>query len=162
MAYQGFPYSDQEEVAVKNQKLTFEVTLVGSTTLGSTSGYTNAPVGVQVWSQASSATAPSDANFASLVSNATPTVIGLYLKDPRGIKRLVSVTVPTAGIFSPSMTAGVVTYKAATATAALGGSSTGVTTAGTATAFQISCTGLKLTDAANTHKFSVQVEYDLI
>lgn len=160
MAYQGYPYADQEEVAVKNRKLTFEVTLVGSTTLGSTNGYTNAAVGVQVWSQATSATAPSAANFASLVSNATPTVIGIYVLDGRAAK-LNNVAINALSIFSPSMTASTITWKGATATAALGGSSTGITSDGNV-AFQVSCTGLKLTDAANTHKFTCTVEYDLV
>lgn len=64
MAYQGFPYADEEEVAVKNRRLSFEVTLIGSTTLAACLGFTNAPVGIEVWTQASSATAPSAANFA--------------------------------------------------------------------------------------------------
>lgn len=159
MAFQGFPYADQEEVGVKNRRLCFEVTLVGSTTLGSTSGFTNAPVGVQVWSQATSATAPSAANFASLVSNATPTVIGLYVLDGRATK-LNNVTLLAASIQSASMTAGVVTFKGAATSAALGTISTGVSSDGNL-AFQVSCTTLKLTADALNHKFTCCVDYDI-
>ncbi len=160
MAFQGFPYSDQEEVGVKNRQLSFEVTLFGSATLASTTGFTNAPVGVQVWTQATSATAPSAANFASLVSNATPTVIGIYVLDGRAVK-LNEVSVDANSIQSASMTAGAVTWKGATTSAALGTKSTGISSDGNV-AFQISCTTLKLTADALNHKFTVHVDYDVL
>ncbi len=156
MAFQGFAYADQEELGVKNRLLSFEVTLFGSTTLASTTGYTNAPVGVQVWSQATSATAPTDANFASLVSSATPTVIGLYVLDGRATK-LNSVTIDAGSIQSASMTATVITRKGVTGSPA----STGVTTSGNL-AFQVSCTGVDLDAAAINHKFTVTVDYDVL
>lgn len=156
MAFQGFPYADQEEVAVKNRTLTFEVTLFGSTTLASTTGFTNCPVGVQVWTQATSATAPSEANFASLVSSATPTVIGLYVLDGRAVK-LNSFTIDVGSIVSASMTATVITRKGITASPA----STGVTTGGNL-AVQVSCTGVDLDAAAINHKFTCVVNYDVL
>lgn len=159
MAFQGFAYSDQEELGVKNRQLSFEVTLFGSTTLASTTGFSNAPVGVQVWTQATSATAPSTANFASLLSSATPTVIGIYVKDGKAVK-LNNVTILAATIQSASMTAGVVTFKGATTTAALGTISTGVDSLGNL-AFQVSCTGVDLDAAAINHKFSCVVNYDV-
>lgn len=156
MAFQGFPYADQEELGVKNRSYSFEVTLFGSTTLASTTGYANAPVGVQVWTQATSATAPSEANFASLVSSATPTVIGLYCLDGRAVK-LNSVTIDAGSIQSASMTATVITRKGITGTPA----STGVTALGHL-AFQVSCTGVDLDAAAINHKFTVNVNYDVL
>lgn len=159
MAFQGFPYADQEELGVKNRQLSFEVTLFGSTTLASTTGYTNAPVGVQVWTQATSATAPSAANFASLLSSATPTVIGIYLLDGQA-KKLNNVTLLAATIQSASMTAGVVTFKGEQTAAALGTISTGITSDGNV-AFQVSCTGLDLDSAALNHKFTCVVNYDV-
>ncbi len=160
MAFQGFPYADEEELGVKNRLLTFEVTLFGSTTLASTTGFTNAPVGVQVWTQATSATAPSDANFASLVSSATPTVIGLYVLDGRATK-LNNVIIDANSIQSASMTAAVITWKGASTSASLGTKTTGVTTTGNL-AFQVSCTAVDLDSAALNHKFTVTVDYDVL
>lgn len=160
MAFQGFPYADQEEVGAKNRLLSFEVTLFGSTTLASTTGFTNAPVGVQVWTQATSATAPSAANFASLVSSATPTVIGIYVLDGRATK-LNNVIIDANSIQSASMTASSITWKGATTSAALGTKSTGVSSDGNL-AFQVSCTGVDLDAAAINHKFTVTVDYDVL
>ena len=156
MAFQGFPYADEEEVGVKNRSLSFKVTLFGSTTLGSTTGYTNAPVGIQVWTQATSATAPSAANFASLVSSGTPTVVGIYLLDGRATK-LNKVTIDALSIQSASMTASVITWKGITGTPA----STGITSDGNV-AFQVSCTGLDLDAAALNHSFTCCVDYDVL
>ena len=160
MAFQGFPYADSEALGVKNRLLTFEVTLFGSTTLASTTGFTNAPVGVQVWTQATSATAPTDANFASLASNVAPSVIGLYVLDGRAVK-LNNVIIDANSIQSASMTATVITWKGATTAAALGTKSTGVTTTGNL-AFQVSCTTVDLDAAALNHKFTVTVDYDIL
>ncbi len=160
MAFQGFPYADQEALGVKNRTLSFEVTLFGSVTLASTTGYTNSPVGIEVWTQATSATAPSAANFASLVSNATPTVIGLYLLSGRATK-LNAVSIDANSIQSASMTASAITWKGATTTAALGTKSTGVSSDGNL-AFQVSCTGVDLDAATIQHKFTCVVNYDIL
>ncbi len=163
MSNQGYALPSIEEVAIKNKKLTVQVTLYGSTTLGSITAVTTGSPGVAVWTQTSSATAPSDANFASLLSSATPTVLGIYITDGRAV-RVNRAAVPVECILSASMTAGVVTLKGAnvvTATNTTGPLKTGVTSAGNV-AFQVSCTTLKLTDFANTHQFSVDVEYDVL
>lgn len=157
MANQGFGTPELEGQAVKNHRLSFRVTLVGSTTLGSTTGYADGSV--QVWHQANSATAPSAANFASLLSTATPTVIGIYIPDGKATK-IHRVTVDAKAIHSASMTDSAVTYKGVVN--ANGGSEGSTVAAGGDLAFQISCTGLKLTDAANTHQFSVCVDYDTL
>lgn len=158
MANQGFATAAMENLSGKNKRLAFDVTIVGSTTEASVTAGTDANDGVRVWLSSQSATAPSNANFASLVSSASPTVIGLYLTDGRAAK-LKAVTVDSAAIQSASMTAGVVTYKGQAA--AYGTGRNGITDDGNI-AFQISCTNLKATDAANTHKFSVSVTYDVI
>ncbi len=162
MSDQGFATPSAEGVAIKNKSLRFQVTLYGSTTLGSITAVTTGTPGIQVWTQTSSATAPSTANFASLLSSATPTVLGIYITDTRAV-RVNKATVDAACILSASMTAGVVTLKGALATVATNTSSqrTGVDSLGNI-AFQVSCTTLKLTDFANTHQFSVDVEYDVL
>lgn len=172
MSNQGFGAPGLEQTAAKNHRLSFQVVLQGNTTLASTTAAAFGPgADVQVWTQVNSATAPADANFASLVSNATPTVIGIYIPcapfvtlgtttSPAGnAVRLHQVTVDANSIRSASMTAAVVTYKGSVS--AITGNE-GVTASSGAIAFQLSCTTLKLTDAANTHRFSVNVDYDVI
>lgn len=157
MSDQGFVYSQNEEVAVKNKRLAVEITLIGSTTLDACLGYSNSADGVQVWTQATSATAPSDANFASLVSTATPTVIGLYVLSGQAVK-VNRAAVDSNTIFSASMTAGVVTLKGAAAS--LGSNRTGITTSNNI-ALQVSCTGVDQDAAAINHKFTIEIDYDV-
>lgn len=157
MSDQGFVYSQNEQRAVKSKTLAIEITLLGSTTLAACLGATNSPDGVQVYTQASSATAPSDANFASLVSNATPTVVGIYVLS--GIAKKVNrCAVDANTIFSGSMTAGVVTLKGAAAS--LGSNRTGITTDKNI-ALQVSCTTLKQNADNTNHKFTVELDYDV-
>jgi hypothetical protein len=113
---------------------------------------------VTVYTQASSATAPALGNFASLVSNATPTVIGVLINSGR-IAKINRAAVDTPTIFSGSMTAGVVTLRGASAS--LGSNRTGVTTDGNG-ALQVSCTALKQDAAALNHKFTLEVDFDVI
>ncbi|SRR5258706_1545175 len=160
MANQGFTNPSNEETAVKNKRLAVQVTLVGNTTAASITAVTSGSPGFAVWTEQTSTTAPSDANFASLLSTATPTIVGLYITDGYAV-RLNKVTCDAAAILSASMTAGVVTYKGATNTAASGSGRTGVTSGGNI-AFQVSCTTLKLTAASQTHQFSLDVEYDVL
>jgi hypothetical protein len=157
MAFQGFASPAVENLAAKNKSISFRVTIVGSTTEASITASTDANDGIRVWLSSQSATAPSNANFASLISSATPTVIGLYLTDGRAAK-LKGVVVEVNSIRSASMTAGVVTNKGATSAIA---GNTGVTSDGNL-AFQIACTTLKATDAANTHQFDVTCSYDVL
>lgn len=157
MSDQGFTQSQNEQRAAKAKSLAIEVTLLGSTTTAACLGYSNSPDGVQVYTQASSATAPSDANFASLLSTATPTVIGLYINS--GVATKVNrCAVDANTIFSGSMTAGVITLKGAAAT--LGSNRTGITTAGNI-ALQVSCTTLKQNADNTNHKFTVEIDYDV-
>lgn len=158
MSDQGFSQAQNEQRAVKNKSLAIEVTLLGSTTLAACLGYSNAPEGVTVWTQASSATAPSNANFASLVSNATPTVIGVYVNSGRAVK-VNRCAVDANTIFSASMTAGVVTLKGDAAT--LGSNRTGIT-ADNNIALQVSCTGVDQDAAPINHKFTLELDYDVL
>ncbi len=158
MSVQGFATPAIEQISIKNHRLTFTVTVVGNTTEASVTASTNANNGITVWLSSASLTAPSNANFASLVSSATPTVIGIYLTDGRAV-RLNRAAVETPSIQSASMTAGVVTFKGAAAS--LGTGRTGVTSDNNI-AFQISCTTLLATAAALSHQFSVDLEYDVL
>lgn len=160
MANQGFTQVSLEEVAVKNKRLAVQVILRGSTTAAGITAMTSGSPGFAVYTEQSSLTAPSDANFASLLSTATPTVIGLYVLDGYAV-RMNRVSVDTAAVLSASMTSGSVTYKGATQTLASGSGRTGVTSGGNL-AFQVQCLGLKLTDSSNIHNFSVDVEYDVL
>jgi len=157
MSDQGFASPEVEQVAIKRHALTFKVTIVGSTTEGSVTGACQGSPGIRLWLSSQSATAPSNANFASLISSATPTVVGVYITDGRAA-RLHGVSVPVNSIRSASMTAGVVTNKGATSAIA---GNTGVTSDGNL-AFQVACTTLKATDAANTHEFTCEVTYDVL
>lgn len=157
MSDQGFVYSQNEQRAVKSHSLPIQVTLIGSTTASACLGYSNSADGVQVYTEASSLSAPSAANFASLLSSATPTVIGVYIQSGRATK-INRVAVDANTIFSASMTAGVITLKGATAS--LGSNRTGITSANDI-AFQVSCTTLKLTAAGQNHQFTVEVDYDV-
>ncbi len=157
MAYQGFYTPAVENLAAKNKKLSFRVTIVGSVTEGSVTASTDANDAVRIWLSSQSATAPSNANFASLISSATPTVIGVYITDGRAAK-LKGVAVQVNSIRSASMTAAVVTNKGATSAIA---GNTGVTSDNNL-AFQLACTTLKATDAANTHSFDVECNFDVL
>ncbi len=157
MSDQGFASPEVEQLAIKRHSLSFKVSLFGSTTEASITGACQGTPGVRLWLSSQSATAPSDANFASLISSATPTVLGIYITDGRAV-RLHGVTVPVNSIRSASMTAGVVTNKGAVS--AITGN-TGVTSAGNL-AFQVSCTTLDLDAAALNHEFSVEVTYDVL
>lgn len=172
MSNQGFGAPGLEQTAAKNHRLSFQVVLQGNTTLASTTVAAFGPgADVQVWTQVNSATAPADANFAGLVSNASPTIIGIYIPcapavtlgtstTPNGnAVRLHQVTIDSQSIRSASMTAGVVTYKGSVS--AITGNE-GTTATSGAIAFQISCTNLLLTAAALNHRFSVNVDYDVI
>jgi hypothetical protein len=157
MSDQGFVQSQNEERAVKAKALAIEVTLVGSTTTAACLGFSNSPDGVTVYTEATSATAPSNANFSGLASAATPTVIGLLVNSGR-IKKINRAAVDANTIFSASMTAGVVTLKGDSAT--LGSNRTGVTDDGNG-ALQVSCTGLDLNAASLNHKFTIEIDYDV-
>ncbi len=157
MSDQGFATPEIEQVAIKNHRLSFKVDLYGSTTEGSITASAQGTPGIRVWLSSQSATAPSNANFASLISSATPTVIGIYITDGRAAK-LHGVTVPVNGIRSASMTAGVITNKGATSAIA---GNTGITSDGNI-AFQIACTTLDLDAAALNHQFDVEVTYDVL
>ncbi len=152
MSDQGFASPEVEQLAIKRHSLSFKVSLFGSTTEASITGACQGTPGVRLWLSSQSATAPSDANFASLISSATPTVLGIYITDGRAV-RLHGVTVPVNSIRSASMT-----NKGAVS--AITGN-TGVTSAGNL-AFQVSCTTLDLDAAALNHEFSVEVTYDVL
>lgn len=169
----GSPWPQLEDIGVHMKRLTLKVSLVGSTTAGSVTGSTDGGLGAVVYTEAQSLTAPSDANFASLLNSATPTVIGIYLSDQAGvlaggltstplgrIKQVNQIVVDANSIQSGSMTAGVVTWKGLAA-AISGGGRLGVTSNGNL-AFQISCTGLKLTAAALNHTFQVVIDYSVL
>lgn len=157
MSDQGFSQAGNEQRAAKQKTLAVEVTLLGSTTTAACLGYTDSPDGVQIWLEATSATAPSDANFSGLQSAATPTVIGLYVVS--GVAKKVNrAAVDANTIFSASMTAGVVTFKGAAAT--LGSNRTGITTDKNI-ALQVSCTGVDQNADNINHKFTIELDYDV-
>lgn len=157
MSDQGFYTPEVEQLAVKRHSLSFKVTIVGAATEPSVTGYCQGTPGVRLWLSSQSATAPSNANFASLISSATPTVVGIYITDTRAV-RLHGVTVPVNTIRSASMTAGVITNKGATS--AIAGNA-GITSDGNI-AFQVACTTLLASAAVLTHEFTVEVTYDVL
>ena len=159
MSDQGFSQSQNEQRAAKAKSLAIEVTLIGSTTTAACLGYTNSPDGVQIWLEATSATAPSNANFSGLQSAATPTVIGLYVLSGQAVK-VNRCAVDAGTIFSASMTAGVVTLKGDTAATGYGSNRTGITDDNNI-ALQVSCTGVDQNAASINHKFTVELDYDV-
>lgn len=158
MAYQGFGTPELENKAGKNHKLSFKVTLYGSTTEASITANSDCGPGARVWLSSQSASAPSAANFSGLTSASSPTVIGMVIDCDGRASKLHGVTIPVNSIRSASMTAGVVTNKGATS--AISGN-TGVTSDGDL-AFQISCTNLDLDAAALNHEFTVEVNFDVL
>lgn len=163
MSDQGFQNPQLEQIAGKNKRLSFLVTLKGNTSAASIVGTTNCNVGAQVYTILTSATAPSDANFSGLVNATAPATIGIYIQTTPSLtngdaKQLGGVTVPVNSIRSVSMTAGVVTNKGAVSAIA---GNTGVTTNGNL-AFQIACTTLDLDAQTADHTFIVDVEYDVL
>lgn len=159
MSDQGFKRSQNEERAVKNKPLAIQVTLIGSTTTDACIGFSNSPDGVEIYTEASSLTAPSNANFSGLQSAATPTVIGVYVRS--GVAKKVNrAAVDALTIFSASMTAGVITLKGDAAPSGYGSNSVGVTDDGNI-AFQVSCTGVDLNAASINHKFTFELDYDV-
>ena len=160
MSDQGFAASQNEQRAAKAKSLAIEVTLIGSTTTAACLGFSNSPDGVTVYTEATSATAPSTANFSGLQSAATPTVIGLYIQNGGLAKKVNRAAVDALTIFSASMTAGVITLKGATAATGYGTNGTGVDSAGNI-ALQVSCTGVDQNAASINHKFTIEVDYDV-
>lgn len=158
MSDQGWATSGLEKMSIKRKAFSLKVKLFGSTTEGSiTATILNCPdAGARVFLSSQSATAPSDANFASLTSGTAPSVIGIYM-SVTDARYLHDVTVPTNSIKSASMTAGVVTNKGATHDIT---GNTGVTSSKNI-AFQISCTTLDLDAAAINHEFDVIGSYDV-
>lgn len=155
MADQGWASPGLEKLNIKRKAFSLKVSIRGSTTEGSiTAEILNSPdAGARIWLSSQSATAPSDANFASLLSAGSPTIIGVYL-TVGDARYLHDVTVPVNSIRSASMTAGVITNKGATS--AIAGNS-GVTS-GKNLAFQVSCTVLQANLALN-HEFDVIGSY---
>lgn len=158
MGDQGFATPAIEQAGTKNKRLTLFVTLNGNTTAASITGSTNAQNGAALYLAAASLTAPTDANFASLTSTSAPVVFGVYINADGRATRLNNVVVPTPAIRSPSMTAGVITFKGAVS--AISGN-TGVTTSGNL-AFQVSCTTLDLDAQIQTHTFPIDIEFDVL
>lgn len=158
MPVQGFFTPAIDQVAGKNCRLTFLVTLNGNTTAASITGSSNAQNGIALVLAAGSLTAPVDANFVGLVSNAAPSVMGVYITDGRAV-RLTRVDVQPQSIRSPSMTAVLPTFRGSVS--AISGNE-GVTQTSGNLAFQLSCTALNLNAQTQRHTFTVAVEYDLI
>lgn len=156
MSDQGFASPAAEQVAIKNKFISFKVNLQGSTTAASITGQTEAQVGIACYTGSGSASAPSDANFATLQDGTAPAVLGFYISCGGRAVALKGVTVPVNSIRSASMTAGVVT-NAGVASAIAG--KTGVTSGGNV-AFTIACTTLDLDAAALNHEFVVECTFD--
>jgi len=112
---------------------------------------------IKMYAETSGQPTPVDsgANFGTLDSNAAPTTVGLLVLTGQTVAtgnalRVVDIFVPTTGIQSAAMTAGVVTLA--------GASTTGVTASGNIAAV-ISCTGLDGDANTNTTTFNVIVRY---
>ncbi len=158
MAEQGWATPGLEKISIKRKAIALKVAIYGSTTEGSITAQilNSQDVGARVWLSSQSATAPADANFASLLSAGSPTIIGLYL-TVGDAKYLHGAAVPVNSIKSASMTAGVITNKGATH--AITGN-TGVTS-GLNIALQVSCTTLQANLALN-HEFNVDLVYECV
>lgn len=112
---------------------------------------------IKMYAETSGQPTPVDsgANFGTLDSNAAPTTVGLLVVTGPTVAtgnalRVVDIFVPTTGIQSAAMTAGVVTL--------VGASTTGVTASGNIAAV-ISCTGLDGDANTATTTFNVVVRY---
>ncbi len=158
MANTGWATPGLDSIGIKRKALALKVFITGSTTEGSITAYIkNAEDnGARIWLSSQSLTAPADANFASLLSAGSPTVIGLYL-TVGDAKYLHGASVPVNSIKSASMTAGVITNKGATH--AITGN-TGVTSSNNI-ALQVSCTVLQANLALN-HEFNIDLVYESI
>jgi len=127
------------------------ITLNGNVVAANITTGTNMPGGVICYAETSGQPTPDDpgANFGTLDSNAAPSTVGILIFTSTA-KRIVDIQVPTLGIISSQMTAGVVTLA--------GNSNTGVTASGNI-AFVVSCTTLQLDFASVTHTFPIIVKY---
>lgn len=126
------------------------VTIVGNTVDANIIAYTdNTAIQVYVATNVQPTPTDSGANFGTLVSNANPSIIGILVTTGNA-GTFFDVAVPTSGIVSGAMTAGVVSRK--------GTSTTGITASGNI-ACVISCTGLVIDGANATTSFPLLVRW---
>lgn len=135
------------------------VTLTGNVAVANIVNYTdNTNIQVYVEKAAQPVPAPdTGCNFPTLDSNAAPAVVGFCVltgaNPPAGVAtQLIDVRIPTIGIVSSTMTAGVFTPASK-----YGLANTGVTASGNL-AFIASLTGLDL-DAGDTATFPIIITY---
>lgn len=147
--YVSDPLLESLRIAVRQVECV--VTLNGNTTPASITTSTNMPTGVICYAETSGQPTPVDAgaNFGTLDSNAAPSTVGILVLTSTAI-RIVDIYVPTLGITSAQMTAGVISLN--------GASTTGITASGNI-AFVVSCTNLDLDSAIADHKFPLVIRY---